>query len=351
MNKYSFEKVVNSSQLEEEIKASSIVIALSHIDTAGSVLDIWFKAALSESEISELTTIVTNHVPQQNLATVSEVKVVENTAQKKDDDGNQKVTIQPRLGSGVTIITHNFGDPCTWYQNSVEIVDEVLSPKVPAVYDVYKCSKTNIIDIEHGRITFDERVDQKYCIQVKVNDVVVTSGFTFNYEDGEITFQTPLTSNDEVKLKFWYATDSVFTIAPSAGKKLKIEHVETQFSADVDMKGKTEARFEEWGYNPADLPNKKLYKRTRYKNIAQFIDESNNRFSAELSPIDNLTKTLHVFVWDYPVSRVMKSSQGAEVRVSMYDVATGLSDKPIKDKNANNLERATVAFYCVSEDE
>jgi len=270
---------------------------------------------------------------------------------QQDSDRNQKVTIQPRLGSGTTIITHNFGDPCTWYQNSVEIVDEILTPKVPSVYDIYKCSKTNIIDIEHGRITFDERVDQKYCIRVKVNDQVVTSGFTFNYEEGEITFNTPLSINDEVKLKFWYATDSVFTIAPTTGKKLKIEHVETQFSADVDMVGKTEARFEEWGYNPSDLPNKMLYKRTRYKNIAQFIDESNNRFCAELNPIDNLTKTLHVFVWDYPVSRVMKSSQGAEVRVSMYDVGSGLLDKPIKNKTNGNLERATVAFYCVSEDE
>jgi len=351
MTKYTYEKEINSNQLQNQIQNSSITVALNHIDTAGLNVDIWFKAELSNSEISILNSIVSDHIPVIDPVVAQEVKIVEDAVFKGDEDGSQKVTVQPRLGSGVTIITHNFGDPCTWYQNSVEIVDEVLSPKVPAVYDTYKCSKTYIIDIEHGRITFDERVDQKYCIRVKVNDVVVTSGFTFNYEEGELTFQTPLTSNDEVKLKFWYATDSIFTIAPTAGKKLKIEHVETQFSADVDMVGKTEARFEEWGYNPANLPNKMLYKRTRYKNIAQFIDESNNRFCAELSPIDNLSKTLHVFVWDYPVSRVMKSSQGAEVRVSMYDIATGLSDKPIKDKNGNNLERATVAFYCVSEDE
>jgi hypothetical protein len=281
----------------------------------------------------------------------NDVNIVSDATKKVDSDNNQKVTIQPRLGSGTTIITHNFGDPCTWYQNSVEVVDEILTPKVPGVYDVYKCSKTNIIDIEHGRITFDERVDQKYKIRVKVNDVVVTSGFTFNYEDGEITFATPLTSNDVVKLKFWYATDSVFTIAPLPGKKLKIEQVETQFSVDVDMAGKTEARFEEWGYNPNNLPNKMMYKRTRYKNIAQFVDESNNKFCAELAPMDNLTKTIRIFVWEYPVARVMKYSQGAEVRISMYDVATGLLDKPIKNKDGGRLERATVAFYCVSEDE
>ena len=351
MTTFNYNKTVRADQLQTEIQGSDITIAIENIISSENSVTINFKTDLTTGEMVILDNIINSHTPQEITPDVNEVKIVEDTAQKKDADGNQKVTIQPRVGSGATIITHNFGDPCTWYQNSVEIVDEVLVPKVPAVYDTYKCSKTYIIDIEHGRITFDERVDQKYCIRVKVNDVVVTSGFTFNYEEGELTFQTPLTSNDEVKLKFWYATDSIFTIAPTAGKKLKIEHVETQFSADVDMVGKTEARFEEWGYNPANLPNKMLYKRTRYKNIAQFIDESNNRFCAELSPIDNLSKTLHVFVWDYPVSRVMKSSQGAEVRVSMYDIATGLSDKPIKDKNGNNLERATVAFYCVSEDE
>lgn len=351
MTTFNYNKTVRADQLQTEIQGSDITIAIENILSSPNSVTINFKTDLTTGEIAILDNIVNNHVPQDIAPDVNEVRVVESLVSKKDNDGNQKVTVQPRLGSGTIIITHNFGDPCTWYQNSVQIVDEILVPKVPSAYDTYKCSKTYIIDIENGRITFDERVDQKYKIQVKVNDNVVTSGFTFNYEAGEITFNTPLTSNDIVKLSFWYATDSVFTIAPTAGKKLKIEHVETQFTADVDMKGKTEARFEEWGYDPANLPNKKLYKRTRYKNIAQFIDESNNRFCAELSPIDNLTKTLHVFVWDYPVARVMKSSQGAEVRVSMYDVATGLSDKPIKDKNGNNLERATVTFYCVSEDE
>ncbi len=351
MTTFNYTKTVRPDQLLTEIQGSEITIAVENITSSTNSVTINFKADLSTEEVSLLDDIVDNHVIQEIPTEVREFKLVEDTTKKNDTDNNLKVTVQPRVGSGTTIITHNFGDPCTWYQNSVEIVDEVLIPKVPATYDIYKCSKTNIIDIEHGRVTFDERVDQKYCIRVKVNDVVVTSGFTFNYESGEITFDTPLTANDEVKLKFWYATDSIFTIAPTAGKKLKIEHVETQFSADVDMVGKTEARFEEWGYDPSNLPNKMLYKRTRYKNISQFIDESNNRFCAELSPIDNLTKKLHVFFWDYPVSRVMLSSVGAEVRVSMYDVAASLSDKPIKNKDGQNLERATVTFYCVSENE
>lgn len=351
MKTFNYNKTVRADQLQTEIQGSAITIAIENILSSPSSVTINFKADLTAGEVVILDNIVNSHVPQEITPDVNEVKIVESLVSKKDDDGNQKVTIQPRLGSGITIVTHNFGDPCTWYQNSVEIIDEILVPKVPEVYDTYKCSKTYIIDIENGRITFDDRVNQKYKIRVKVNDSIVTSGFTFNYENGEITFNTPLTSNDVIKLSFWYATDSVFTIAPTPGKKLKVEYVETQFTADVDMKGKTEARFEEWGYNPADLPNKMLYKRTRYKNISQFIDESNNRFCAELSPIDNLTKRLHVFVWDYPASRVMKSSEGAEVRISMYDVATGLLDKPIKGKDGNNLERATVAFYCVSEDE
>lgn len=344
----------NSSQLITEIENSAITIALDRIDTTSTTINIWFKAEISVGEETLLDSLVSSHIALADIPDTVEVKIVENTTSPKDADDNLKITMQPRVGSGATIISHNFGDPCTWYEKSVLVTDEVLTTKVNAVYDIYKCINLNIIDIEHGRLTFDNRVDQKYKIQVKVNDVTVTTGFTFNYELGEVTFQTPLTISDEVKLTYYYATTNEFTITPTSGKKLKVEHVELQFSVDIDMHNKTHCYFEERGYNPYDLPNKITYKTAIYKNLMNFIDESNNKMFNTIPARDNMINAMDIFVWEYPVSRIMKSTQGAEVLIYMLDVdpnspTYGLKTKALKNKDGNNLERAVATFYCLSE--
>lgn len=354
MQSFSYEKHVRDDQLYSEIQGSSITIAIENIISSSTSVTINFKTDLSLEEIEILNNIIDNHTIQELEPDISEVKIVEDTTEEKDNDNNKKVTIQPRVGSGATLITHNFGDPCTWYEKSVLVTDEILNPKVAESYNIYKCSNVNIIDIEHGRLTFDNRLDQKYKIQVKINDVVITTGFSFNYELGEITFSNPLTINDVVKLTYYYATTNEFTIIPTSGKKLKVEHVELQFSIDVDMHGKTECHFEERGYDPNNLPNKKTYKTAIYKNLMNFIDESNNKMFNTVPARDNMTKAMDIFVWEYPVSRIMKSTQGAEVLIYMLDVDSnsptyGLKTKPLKNKDGNNLERAVVAFYCLSE--
>lgn len=278
-----------------------------------------------------------------------DVKIVADTTKRLDTEGNSAVTIQPRIATGTTIVSHNFGDPCTWYQGSIEIVNEVLTPKTSGSFYTYKMSKEYIIDIEHGRITFDEKVDPKYKVKIFVNGVQQTSGFSINYEDGEVTFQNSLTASDEVKASYWYANESTFTLAPLPGKKLKVENVESQFTEDVKLNGTSEIWFEEWGYDPNNLPNKMMYRRIKYKNIAQFIDESNNRYSAEIKPIDNITKPMHIFVWNYPAARVMEYTKGAEVRIRVYDLASNSFNKPLKNTGNTRLERATVTFYCISE--
>jgi len=52
---------VNPSTLAEQIEASSIVIALDHIETNGDDCDIWFKAALDQADQTTLNGIVAAH--------------------------------------------------------------------------------------------------------------------------------------------------------------------------------------------------------------------------------------------------------------------------------------------------
>lgn len=294
---------------------------------------------------------VQSEIEEFDLYLNNDIKPKVSTDVKLDPDGNQKITVQPRIGSSKTIITHNFADPCTWWQESIEVSGEILTPKVADNYDTYTCENVNIIDCEHGRITFDSGIDPKYKIKVEVNDNTVESGFIFNYELGEITFDPPLTVSDTVKLSYYYATDATFTIAAIPGKKLKIENVETQFSENVKISDSVEFHFEEWGYNPYDLPNKIMYKTTIYKNIKNFMDESNNGFYKFMPAMDNLTQGVHVFIWNYPASRQIIYSQGAEVRLKMKSVEDGSFSKKITGKSGEDIEIATVAFYSISEDE
>lgn len=60
---YTYSKSVDLGRLEQEIKDSTITIALDHLDeTHPGHLDIWFKAFLSTAEENELTAIVDSHV-------------------------------------------------------------------------------------------------------------------------------------------------------------------------------------------------------------------------------------------------------------------------------------------------
>jgi len=60
--KYAFNKAVDAARLQTEIQSSAITTALDFISSTPTVVDIWFKAALSNEDETTLSTIVTSHV-------------------------------------------------------------------------------------------------------------------------------------------------------------------------------------------------------------------------------------------------------------------------------------------------
>lgn len=66
---------VNSTTLSDEIAASSIIIALDHIDTGGDVLDIWFRDVLSAPDQTTLTSVVNAHTGNEATTTGDPVAV------------------------------------------------------------------------------------------------------------------------------------------------------------------------------------------------------------------------------------------------------------------------------------
>jgi hypothetical protein len=215
---------------------------------------------------------------------------------------------------------------------------------------------SEVIDMEHGRVTFEDTKtnsaygNETYVPKIQVNGNLVTSGYAINYLTNQVVFTTPLTAEDSVTSTYYKVNDSTFTIAPTSGKKLVMEHVEVQFSKNVNFTDK-ELWFDIWAYNPYNPAGPKVRAQApvRYKNVKDFINESNNTLSTTVPAIGELTKECYIFAWQYPAARVLKSSQGAEIRLFIYDPLTGSKSNIFASKDNDPVEVATATFYCLSE--
>ena len=334
---------VNTTSLLEEIRASSISVNCNRVDTTGDSVSVWFVSSISTEENTTLDSVISSHSGNPITNEPIEVKFSDIAL---DTDKNLKVARQPVVGSAKNFITHNFCDPCSWYKGSSTVSEKTISPKVEGVYDIYSMGDVNIIDIYHGRLTLENTVSSRssYKPVVKVNDVTKTedTDYTINYEDGEITFTNALTAQDVVKTSYKKANSSIFIISSISGKKLKIVHTEVQFSKNLKVQD-SPIYFDAYGYDPNNLPNKMLYKRNEYNCAKDYLNEANIGYS--IPGFGELTQDVLILPWNYPASKVLKYSEGAEIRISLKN------DLPVKTLSNTKGEVATCTFYCLSEDE
>lgn len=344
-------QLVDADRLTQEIRASAIVTSLNHIDTGGDVLDIWFNADLSGADETILDGIVLAHSGESLTQAPQEVSI-----SQADTNGNITVATQPRTGTGLTLITHNFADPKSWYSNSTRVLSGVISASGEA-YTHYNFSG-EVIDMENGRVTFEDKItnplydNETYVPKIQVNGSLVTSGYAINYITNQVIFTTPLTANDVVTSTYYQVNDSVFIIKPYAGKELIMEHVEVQFSKNVDFASK-QLWFDIWAYNPYDPYGPKIRADVPaiYKNVKDFLNESNNSLGVMVPAIGELTKDCYIFVWQYPAARIIKSSQGVEIRIHTFNPANGSKSEVNSSIDSDPVEVATATFYCLSQDE
>jgi hypothetical protein len=263
---------------------------------------------------------------------------------KVNSEGVQKVDITARMADAKTIISNNYADCCSWHHTSTQVISGALTQKTSGDLTVFEFPHDSIIDKEHGRITFEDKLGSTMNVQLHEDGNAINSGYAINYMSGEVAFTSD--KSGDITANYFYKEDSNFIVSPGFGKLLKIMNVELQFSADVDF-GTTdsEINFDTYVYNPYDLPNKILYSRTTYKNFKDFFNEANNTHSKVVPAIGELTKDVVIFAWQYPASKVLRSSQGTEIRINISD------NKPIGSKNGGSTELSTVTFYCIEEGE
>jgi hypothetical protein len=106
MNSYQYTQAVNPDRLTQDIQQSSIVTALDHIDTVGTSVTIWFKAALSSGDQTTLDAVVaaTINSPLVNIVPA----LVETVAPKTPD--NRDLVATNRIGPGYTLYPTGAGD-------------------------------------------------------------------------------------------------------------------------------------------------------------------------------------------------------------------------------------------------
>jgi len=175
---------------------------------------------------------------------------------------------------------------------------------------------------------------------------------------GNGDFETYLT-HDFTDTSSWPAVDdSVFVLEPPASTIYRLDKAEVQFTHDIAMSGVTELYFDVWAYNPlVDLgsaidaddptfvpgvssgnPLRFLVERQTYKSIKDVLNKGNEHFTIPYA-LDGMSHGMTTVQFNYPKWIELKSSQGAQVRVST------------KDDDKMNGEFCTISFLVSKIDE
>lgn len=249
----------------------------------------------------------------------------------KSSKGNRTIQIHPTEGTKKTFFTHNFADPCSWYQQSVLVEDETLTDS--GDHTTYEMSHETIIDLQHGRVTGEVNITNvsNYYPIIEVDSVEKTEDidYTVDYENGEITFSSALSGTETVIATYYYENGSEFKLTPTSGKYIRIIMSECQFSKNIGINDTTSFRV---------FVNDQLYKLDNYKNAKDYINSSNQGVG-EIPAFGELTNSVLVLPWRYPASVDLKSSLAMDLRISL------------ENDLAFTGELAVLALYCIIEDE
>lgn len=157
-------------------------------------------------------------------------------------------------------------------------------------------------------------------------------------DKGKKTFETYISHNfcDNTS----WASNSTFVFKPASGNVMDIPKAEVQFSHDVALASQTtpgEMYFDTWVYNPLFNPQNPqdpddesfvpgvssgnplhfLYERKVFKGLKDVFDLGNDHYTMNAN-VDGIPGVTTVR-FDYDQLFVLKSSQGAEIRVSLKD--------------------------------
>lgn len=351
---------VDAFALLVDVRDSSITIAVDRVDVGPPDrpldVDVVFKDALPTEQQNTLDTLVAAH--QGNP--------IQPVEAPRTSTGAPLVVLEPKTdGSTFNALTCNWCDKTTWYFTSVKVTEGTLTNSGDLI--TFTSPHPFWIDLHHGKITQEQRINgTNYGTSVKVDGVLKSENsleaqdgdYSVDYAAGTVTFNAALQEGAVVTATYNYATNSIWKLVPSSGKKVAIRAVEVQFSLDVGLTDT--AVFEIYGLvdvfapqlleangGPYPTGTKIPIQSNKYLRMHNYIDEAQQAYpnipALGGSGWRGMQQAMHLFRWPYTDSFgqyvEIKSSLGMELWIYLE------SHVPFAG------ERAVATLYARSEDE
>lgn len=197
---------------------------------------------------------------------VEQINWLDSNSTKVNREGTPLVDLSLRRGiegeDGFTIVSPDLTDRTTWYQNSVRLTDETLTDVGDGLNFQAAEGKRHWVNIYSNKLTVDHNKvllkdgtlgrEEDFEVEVKVNSEVVTSGFSIDYVNGKVTFDSSQSGNTVIASFNHNDLEgaSNFIIRPTADYKFLVEHVEIQFSKNLNFNNAS-IIFETWAGDPS----------------------------------------------------------------------------------------------------
>lgn len=164
-------------------------------------------------------------------------------------------------GDGIRFVSHNYCDPCSWWQESVRQEGIATSTVDQLTYTIDGLENGWVIDARHGRFTYEDDVlpttvapngntMDDLIPKVYVNGTPLDQALEDHDTDPDrytivysskgsdtpaVVFGVARQPSDVVTLDFRKADKSLYTFRPSSGKRLVFEDAEVDHTSDLDM--------------------------------------------------------------------------------------------------------------------
>lgn len=268
--------------------------------------------------------------------------------EKRNKNGAVLVDNTGRFGlpgsDSLTYITHDFSDRTTWYQRSVAVSDETLTDS--GDHKLFTSANPWWVNIDSECLTYDwGRVPERNSsftnrsvrrVVVKVNDVVVTTGYTVDFAAGTVNFVADQTGNT-IKASYYHTNGvnrrSEWLLAVPPTMAILLDYVEAQFSKDVSFT--TSMFIEAWagGNQVPDATIPEVYgdfdqetydmgfgqNKSEYRGARDFLNICTNRASQVIPAFGGLTQDVLVFPFDYQIITPFKNSDGFVLAFALKD--------------------------------
>jgi hypothetical protein len=301
---------VTSDRLTREIQASSITVALGHINTSSESCEIIFKADLAAAEKLVLDGLIAAHSGEK----------LPDPAMTSDNIP----FVAPVLAEGrrYNVFTPNWCDKTTWYYDSEKVTDEILTTANQAGYA--PAIARPWVDVTHGKIFGEISLRETYKPTIKVDDIVMqelnpdthSGDYSIDYTNGNVIFETNQAEGAVVTATYYFPKSSLFVIKPESGKKLRIAEVEVQTTTDIVMTDTLLFQLFASNGQGGLVP---VSDQEAYQTMQDFINDSNIAYPL-IPKIGGdswrgMKEQEIVFKFDYKATTDLLSSYGMEIHV------------------------------------